>query len=95
MYAISTNQVKETLMGTQNTIVSWIALIIALIAVVLAWVAFNRTGVDIEAIIREEAEQRAAELRIDFEELERDLRNSTSDQLQEAADEVDTATTTE
>ena len=85
------------LMGTQNTIVSWIALIIALIAVILAWVAFNRTGVDIEAIIQEEAEQRAAELRIYFEELERDLRDSTANQLQEAADDVETddATTTE
>lgn len=86
-------------METQNTIVSWVALIIALIAVVLSWVAFNRGGADIETIIREQAEQAAAELRVDFETLEQDLRQSTANQLEDAANEVETdednATTTE
>lgn len=87
-------------MDTQNSIVGWIALVFALIALVLAWVAFNRSGADIEAIIAEEAEQRAAELRADFEALEADFRTQMADELDDAAtdvatDEEDAATTTE
>lgn len=87
-------------MDTQNSIVGWIALVFALIALVLAWVAFNRSGADIEAIIAEEAEQRAAELRADFEALEADFRTQMADELDDAAtdvatDEEDATTTTE
>lgn len=78
--------------------VGWIALILSIVAIVMAFVAFNRAGADVEAIIQEEAERAAAEFRVDFEALEQELREATANQLQNAADDVetdDTATTTQ
>lgn len=83
-------RINEIGMEKQNSVVAWIALILAVIAIILAWVAFNRTGADIEAIVQEQVEQAAAELRVDFETLEQDVRSSTADQLQDAAQEVET-----
>ena len=37
--------------------VAWIALIIAIIALVLGWIAYNRTGEDLENQIRTQVEQ--------------------------------------
>lgn len=90
----------QNFMETQNSIVGWTALVFALIALVLAWVAFNRSGADIEAIIQEEAERRTAEFQTNFDALEADLRAQMAEQLDNAADDVatdeeDAATTTE
>lgn len=79
-------------MERQTSIVGWIALILAVIALILAWVAFNRSGADIEAIIQEEAEQRAEELRAEFEALEAEFRANTASELEDAADDVATDT---
>lgn len=85
-------------METQNSFVAWTALVLAIIAIILAWVAFNRTGQDIEAIIQEQIEEATAEIRVNYEELEDEVRSSTANQLDEAATDVrtdeDEATTT-
>lgn len=74
----------------QNTILGWTALIVALLALILAWVAFNRTGVDVQAAIEAETERRTAELRAEFESLEQELRDRTAAQLEDAAQDVET-----
>jgi hypothetical protein len=84
-------------MESQNTVVSWIALIIAVLAVVLAWVAFNRTGTDFEAVVRDQIDQRAAEMQANYDQLEAEVRAGTANQLNNAATDVRTdenATTT-
>lgn len=73
--------------------VAWIALIIAIIAVILAWTAFNRSGGDIEALVEERVESAASELRADYESLEAELRADFSD-LNNDNVEDENATTT-
>lgn len=79
-------------MERQSSIIGWLALIIAVVALILGWVAFNRSGADIEAIIQEEAEQRAEELRAEFNALEAEFRANTASELEEAAEDVATDT---
>lgn len=43
--------------GRGTSAVAWIALVVAAIALVLAWVAYNRTGADLEDQIRTQVEQ--------------------------------------
>lgn len=44
---------------TGNSIVAWIALIVAIIALSLAWVAYNRTGEDLENRIQQQVQEAA------------------------------------
>lgn len=56
------------------SIVAWIALIIAVIALAISWVAYNRTGADLEDQIRTQVEQSL---------------NAAEDATQEASDAID------
>lgn len=77
-------------MHTQGTVTAWIALIVALIALALAWVAFNRTGTDVGAIVEERVDEATAELRADYEALEAEFRAETAEELDEAAQDLET-----
>jgi len=80
--------------------VAWIALIAAILALILAWVAYNRTGVDLEEQIQMEVEEAVDE--VNLEEAVSDIQQGASDALeateqaaQEVADEVDNSPETE
>lgn len=66
-----------------------IALIVSVIALVLGWVAFNRSGADIEEIVQREVEEATVEFNANLEDLEASFRQNTADELQEAADDVE------
>jgi len=68
----------------------WTTLVIAIIALILAWVAYNRTGVNIEEQVQAEINEAFAELNIELDTLERQIREGTADTLQDGADEVRT-----
>lgn len=40
-----------------GSVVAWIALIVSVLALILAWVAYNRTGADLEDQIQTQVEQ--------------------------------------
>lgn len=42
---------------TGTKIVSWLALLLALLALGLAWMAYNRTGADLERRVQQQVEQ--------------------------------------
>lgn len=46
--------IKETGAGAGTTALTWLALLLAIIALALAWAAYNRTGVDLENKIQEQ-----------------------------------------
>lgn len=77
-------------MESQNSLVAWIALILSIIAAILAWMAFNRSGTDLEAVMQEQMNEAMTEIRADMDALEAEMRSSTADQLDEAADDVRT-----
>ncbi len=54
--------------------VAWLALIVAIVALILAWVAYNRTGEDLENQIQTQVEQSL---------------NTAEDATQEAGDAID------
>lgn len=76
----------------QNTsqIMAVIALIIALIAVVLAWMAFNRTGVNVETAIQRQVDEAVLEINTNFEQMELRLREEAAARMRETAEEVET-----
>lgn len=43
--------------GHGTTVLAWIAVIVAALALILAWVAFNRTGQDLEDRIQESVQE--------------------------------------
>jgi len=49
--------------GRGASVVAWIALIVGIIALIIAWMAYNRAGVDLEQQIQTQVEEsmRAAE----------------------------------
>lgn len=63
-----------------------IALIISIIALVLAWTAFNRSGEDLGVLIEEKVEQSAREIRKEYNELEVNARNGALEAQDEAAE---------
>lgn len=84
-------------MDTSKTL-SIIAFIVSILALILAWVAFNRTGVDFEEVIQREMNDAMIEINADLEELQESARENAAQQLRESAEEVEdeeTATTTE
>lgn len=80
-------------------IVSVAALVISFIAIIMAWTAYNRTGVDFEEVIQREVNESMVEINANLQELEEVARENAAQQLRESAEEVDTddetATTTE
>lgn len=81
-------------MDTSKTL-SVIAVIVATAALIMAWVAYNRTGVDFEEVIQREMNDAMVEINADLEQLQRSARENAAEQLRESAENVDTATTTE
>ncbi len=84
-------------MDTSKTL-SLLAIIVAAIALILAWVAYNRTGVDFEEVIQREVNDAMVEINADLQQLEESARENAAQQLRESAEDVDTdgntATTT-
>jgi len=69
-----------------------IALVVSLVALIIAWVAYNRTGVDLEAVMQREMDEAMIELNANFEEWERTARQETAENLREAAGDVENDT---
>ena len=72
--------------------VAWTALIVAIIALILAWSAFNRAGADIGDIVERQVRESTQELEQRYQQLELRVRDNTSEELQEAASDVSTDT---
>lgn len=83
-------------MDTSKTL-SILAIIVAIVALAMAWMAYNRTGTDFEEVIQREVNDAMIEINADLQELEESARENAAQQLRESADEVeeDNATTTE
>lgn len=77
-------------METQTSFVTWIALLLSVVALILGWVALNRSGTDFNEVIQERVEQATTELRLDYEQLEAEFRSLTADELQDAAQDIRT-----
>ncbi|MEX0913011.1 MAG: hypothetical protein WDZ56_00615 [Candidatus Paceibacterota bacterium] len=72
-------------MNNTSQIIAVLALIIALIALVLAWTAFNRTGADFEEVVQREVDQAMIEMNTNLEQFERSYRESLTDDMRERA----------
>lgn len=70
--------------------VAWTALVIAIIALILGWTAFNRAGADLGDMIQQEVEKATEEIEKEYQEAEREVREETSDALFEAGADVST-----
>lgn len=76
-------------MNTQkgNT-VAWFALVIAVIALIIGWMAFNRTGTDLEERIEMAVEEAIVNVSDDLERVEDQAEEQAAETAQEAADEL-------
>lgn len=85
---------------TGTSVVAWIALIVAIIALTLGWVAFNRTGEDLENKIQQQVEQRTQDLQQGAQEGAQNVEEGTREGTQrldegpDGVDEDDTGTGT-
>lgn len=77
--------------------IAWLALIISIIALVLAWNAFNRAGKDLEVMVQEEvntavmkAQQQAREAEDEARDAAADTLNATASATKDAAKDVRT-----
>jgi len=77
-------------MDNTTAFVAWVALITSIVALLLGWMAFNRSGVDVEALVQREVTEATAEIDQRYEALEERVRSSTSDTLRDAARDVET-----
>lgn len=68
--------------------VAWTALVLAIIAIIFAWTAFNRAGADLGDIVEREVEQSVQEAQREYREAEIEVRQNTSDALNDAAADV-------
>lgn len=71
-----------------NGIIAWLALVIAVIALALGWIAYNRTGVDLEQQIQAAAREAAEEVNQEAREAEMEARQETGETLQNAGEEL-------
>lgn len=68
--------------------VAWTALIVAILALILGWAAFNRAGVDLEEIVKQEVQEAVQEVEEEYQEAERAFRDEASDVLIDAGTDV-------
>lgn len=61
----------------RGSAVAWVALIVSIVALILAWLAFNRAGEDLEALIEQEVNQAVLELQTEVDELETNIQRNT------------------
>lgn len=75
---------------TKNTTsgVAWAALIIAVVAVIFAWAAFNRAGRDIGDIVQQQVEESTQKAQEEYKEAELKTRANVSTELQKAANDA-------
>lgn len=64
------------------------ALVISLVALVLGWTAFNRSGANLEEIIAREAEKAKQNVEETYQEGENAVRDETSEALRKAANDA-------
>lgn len=69
--------------GRGTSAVAWIALLLALLALSLAWMAYNRTGADLSDRIRQEVNQSAQSAE--------DATQEASDEIQQGANQTENA----
>lgn len=72
--------------------IAWLALVVAVLALVLGWSAFNRSGVDVEDVVERQVRESAAEMEQKYQDLEVRVRGNTSAGLRNAATDVATDT---
>lgn len=60
---------------------AWLALIVAIIALILGWVAFNRSGQDLEALVEQEVQEAMNEFEMEVED--------AGDAIEEETDELE------
>lgn len=70
----------------QTSTIAWIALIISILAVILAWTAFNRAGADLEEIVQMEVEQAVMEIEESYQQAEEAARDGATNTLEVGAD---------
>lgn len=72
--------------NNNTSIVAWIALALSIMAIILAWTAFNRAGQDLEQIVAEQVEEATKELRIEYQQAEDAVLEGTADTLEVGSD---------
>lgn len=70
--------------------VAWLGLIIAIIALIIGWVAYNRTGEDLTERVQEEVAESLAEIQVSLDNLETEIRGETAETLRDAAQDAET-----
>lgn len=66
-----------------------VALIVSLVALVLGWVAFNRSGTDIEDVVQRQVEEATVEFNANLEDLEERFRQNAAEEMRQAAEDVE------
>lgn len=79
-------------MNGSSQAISIVALIVALIALILGWMAYNRTGEDVEAMVEREIDEARVEFEASLDNLEATIRDNTSDAIDNDDDETATST---
>jgi len=57
--------------------VAWTAIVVAVLAMVFSWVAFNRSGVDVDQIVEQEFEEALVDFETRYERLENEVQERT------------------
>lgn len=81
-------------MEQKPSTVSWTALIVAILALILAWTAFNRSGKDLEAMVADQVEVAVEEVREEYEQAEDAALEGVADTLEIGAAGLDSAADT-
>ena len=56
---------------------AWTAIVVAVLAMVFSWVAFNRSGVDVDQIVEQEFEEALVDFETRYERLENEVQERT------------------
>ncbi|HCC04748.1 TPA: hypothetical protein DEP58_00400 [Patescibacteria group bacterium] len=75
--------------------VAWTAIVVAVLAMVFSWVAFNRSGVDVDQIVEQEFENALVDFETRYERLENEVRERTMEDDDETLDVAPTDDTTD
>ena len=78
----------------RGSAVVWAALIISIIALILAWAAYNRAGADLEQQIQREVEEAVAEIQVNADRAGDVVRENVPDIDVDVNRGTSTATTT-
>lgn len=77
--------------NSAGSVVAWLALVLAIAALALGWIAYNRTGQDLESTIRNQVDESVNSVQQGAQDVQENVNQGANEAQDEAEQQTDNA----